>query len=91
MFREYEFGMKGVAKVAISIPVETLKSLEKVRSRLRKTRSAAISEAIAQWLATEELGEDDRRYVEAYLRHPERTAEIAAVAGAASARWEPWE
>jgi hypothetical protein len=48
--------MKGVAKVAIGIPVETLKSLERVRSRLRKTRSAAISEAIARWLAAEELG-----------------------------------
>jgi len=87
----YESGMKNVAKVAISIPISTLRSLERVRTRQRKTRSSAVTEAIEKWLATEEMGEDDRRYVEGYLRHPERTAETAAIASAAAATWDSWE
>ena len=83
--------MKGVAKVAVSIPVDTLKSLERARARLHKTRSAAVTEAIEKWLHAEDLGEDDRRYVEGYLRKPERAADTAAVASAAVETWDPWE
>jgi metal-responsive CopG/Arc/MetJ family transcriptional regulator len=83
--------MKSVAKVAISLPVDTLKSLERVRARLRKTRSGAVTEAIQRWLQAEEVGDDERRYLEGYLRLPERTDETATVAGAAAAAWEPWE
>lgn len=82
--------MKTVAKVAISLPVETLRSLERVRARMRKTRSAAVAEAIEQWLRVEEVSDDDQRYVEGYLRHPDRTEETAAIAAAAIAGWEPW-
>jgi metal-responsive CopG/Arc/MetJ family transcriptional regulator len=83
--------MKSVAKVAVSIPVDTLKSLERTRVRLRKTRSAAVTEAIEKWLRAEEIGEDDRRYVEGYLRKPERGGELGAIATAAVETWEPWE
>lgn len=57
--------MKRVAKVAVSIPVETLRSLERVRKKARRARSAAVTEAIERWLAA------DRRYDEGYLRQPE--------------------
>lgn len=87
----YEIGMKNVAKVAVSIPIGTLKSLERTRARLHKTRSAAITEAIESWLKGEVVGEDDRRYVEGYLRHPEPSSESAAVAEAVIATWEAWE
>ena len=87
----YEIGMKNVAKVAVSIPADTLRSLERVRHRLHKTRSAAVTEAIQAWLGGAEVGEEDRRYVEGYLRHPEASAETAAVALAAVEAWEPWE
>lgn len=83
--------MKSVAKVAVSIPVDTLTSLERVRVRLRKTRSRAITEAVERWLQSEEGGEDERRYVEGYLQRPERVNEAAAVATAVVATWEPWE
>jgi hypothetical protein len=89
--RRYEIGMKGVAKVAVSLPIETLRSLERVRARLRKTRSGAVTEAVERWLCAEDLGDDDRRYVEGYLRRPERTDDAAAVASAAAATWEPWD
>lgn len=84
-------GMKNVAKVAVSIPRDTLKSLERARARLRKTRSAAVTEAIEKWLRAEEVGEDDHRYVEGYLRHPELSGETATVAKAVAATWERWE
>ena len=83
--------MKNVAKVAVSIPLETLKSLERARGRLRKTRSAAITEAIEAWLRGGDLAEEDRRYVEGYLRRPETSGESATIASAAVATWEPWE
>ena len=88
---KYEFGMKGVAKVAVSIPLETLRSLERVRKKSRTTRSAAVTEAIERWLAAEEVGEADKRYVEGYLRHPERVDEQSAIAGAVVRGWEAWE
>jgi metal-responsive CopG/Arc/MetJ family transcriptional regulator len=88
---KYEFGMKSVAKVAVSLPVETLRSLERVRARLRKTRSGAVTEAVERWLQAEEVGDDERRYLEGYLRHPERVDEARAVAGAVVATWESWE
>ena len=87
----YEHGMKSVAKVAVSIPSDTLKSLERARARLRKTRSAVVTEAIERWLAAEELTEGDKRYVEGYLRRPERSDESSVVAGSAVQEWEPWE
>ena len=82
--------MKSVAKVAISIPATTLKSLERVRTRLRKTRSAAVTEAIERWLASEEMGEDEKRYVEGYLHQPERSDEATALAGAVVRQWKAW-
>jgi metal-responsive CopG/Arc/MetJ family transcriptional regulator len=81
--------MKSVAKVAVSLPLATLRSLERVRSRLRKTRSGAVTEAIERWLRSEEVGDDERRYLEGYLRHPERVEQ--AVAAAVVATWERWE
>jgi transcriptional regulator of met regulon len=87
----YEIGMKNVAKVAVSIPLETLKSLERARGRLRKTRSAAITEAIEAWLRGGDVAEEDRRYVEGYLRRPEAIGESAAVGRAVIATWEPWD
>jgi metal-responsive CopG/Arc/MetJ family transcriptional regulator len=83
--------MKSVAKVAVSIPSDTLKLLERARARLRKTRSAVVAEAIERWLADDELSEGDKRYVEGYLRHPERADEISSVAAAVVGRWDRWE
>ena len=72
--------MKSVAKVAVSIPADTLEALEHKRARLGKTRSAAVTEAIEQWLHAGEVAAEDRRYVEGYLRQPERAEDVAAVA-----------
>jgi metal-responsive CopG/Arc/MetJ family transcriptional regulator len=83
--------MKGVAKVAVSLPINTLKSLEKARLRLKKTRSAVVVEALERWLESEEVGDDDKRYVEGYLKMPENVAEVRAVAAAVTAGWDKWQ
>ena len=83
--------MTNVAKVAVSIPASTLKSLERARIRLHKSRSALVTEAIEHWLRTEDLDADDRRYVEGYLRQPEQSGSVAEVAAAVVATWEPWK
>lgn len=83
--------MKAVAKVAVSLPLNTLKSLEKARRRLKKTRSAVVTEALQRWLEAEQLGDDDKRYVEGYLKTPEATSDTEAVATAVTAGWEPWQ
>ena len=53
-----------------------------MRAGLRKTRSGAVTEAIERWLQSEEVGDDERRYLEGYLRHPERAEDSGALAGA---------
>jgi len=88
--QRYENGMKNVAKVAVSLPVSTLKSLEKARLRLKKTRSAVVVEALQRWLEAEQLGDDDKRYVEGYLKRPESSVKAEAIARAVTAGWEKW-
>jgi metal-responsive CopG/Arc/MetJ family transcriptional regulator len=83
--------MKNVAKVAVSIPVDTLEKLERAVARLHKTRSAVVTAAIQHWLRAEEVGVDDQRYVEGYLRRPEQSGGMAEVASAVVETWEPWE
>jgi metal-responsive CopG/Arc/MetJ family transcriptional regulator len=86
--------MKKTAKVAVSIPMATFRSLERERRRAKKTRSAAVTEAITEWLRSKELGEADRRYVEGYLKQPETAGEVAASEAMAidsMAGWEPWK
>lgn len=89
--RWYDWGMTTASKFAISLPAALAKSLEKVRTRKRLSRSAAIAEAVEQWLAGQQLGDADRRYVQGYLRSPERLDDTTATASGATAGWEPWE
>jgi metal-responsive CopG/Arc/MetJ family transcriptional regulator len=86
--------MKKTAKVAVSMPAETLRSLERARRRLGKSRSAVVTEAVTAWLRARELSEADRRYVEGYARHPETAEEVGAsevIAVDVMSTWEPWE
>ena len=80
-----------VEKVTVSVPAGTLATLERVQRRLGKTRSALVSEALAEWLRTQDVPDADRRYAEAYLRQPEAAAESEATAAGAVAEWSRWE
>jgi metal-responsive CopG/Arc/MetJ family transcriptional regulator len=78
------------AKVTVSLPADTLAALERARRRLQKSRSAAVAEALVEWLKIREVSDADRQYTEAYLRQPEDAATTRAVAAAAVAGWDRW-
>jgi metal-responsive CopG/Arc/MetJ family transcriptional regulator len=81
--------MPSVTKVAVTIPIETLKALDRERHRIGASRSSLVASAIRQWLLTRASSSDEERYVLGYLRLPERPNEkVAAAAVSAS---EPWE
>ena len=79
--------MRTKTKVAVTIPRDTLASLERVRRRGGQSRSAAVTQAVDQWLRSQEVGVADEAYVRGYLRQPERTEEFAAAAMVRAREW----
>jgi metal-responsive CopG/Arc/MetJ family transcriptional regulator len=70
---------RGAAKIAVSLPDELYRALEGARRRKGKSRSAAVQEAVRDWLLREARGELVREYEEGYRRQPESSEEIEAV------------
>jgi Arc/MetJ-type ribon-helix-helix transcriptional regulator len=92
--RQYEQSMKNMAaKIAVSIPSDLLRRVERLRRSAGKRRSTAVQEALALWADRESRESDRRRYIEGYRRCPETEAEVrrAARAGAEALAAEPWE
>jgi len=79
-----------MGRIAVTVPRQTLAALERARRRTRRSRSSLVAEALDAWLGSSAVAEQDRAYVEGYLRVPERADEAAAMAVAATASWEPW-
>lgn len=82
--------MSRCTKIAVTVPTATYEAVERVRRRLGKSRSATVALALHEWLRRLEVSDADRRYIEAYLRQPERVDEVRAIAAQATAHWEPW-
>lgn len=78
-------------KIAVSMPADVLNALERARLSSGRSRSAIVTEAVRQWLRSTSVPERDQRYVESYLREPERVDEVSAIATGTLAGWEPWE
>lgn len=79
-------------KVAVSLPIEEYRQVEKTRKRLRVSRSAVVSEALKRWMAASREQETIRAYLEGYRRVPETAHEqkaFEALAGEALAG-EEW-
>lgn len=86
--------MSAFKKIAISVPVETYRALERARDKLGTSRSEAVSIAIRDWLQSLEAGAARERYVAGYLQVPEAPGDLdasMAVAAAATADWSSWE
>jgi metal-responsive CopG/Arc/MetJ family transcriptional regulator len=85
---------RGAAKIAVSLPDELYRALEGARRRLGKSRSAAVQEAVREWLLREARGELVREYEEGYRRQPESGEEIeaalATAVGLLTADSEDW-
>jgi metal-responsive CopG/Arc/MetJ family transcriptional regulator len=85
---------RGAAKIAVSLPDELYRALEGARRRTGKSRSAAVQEAVREWLLREARGELVREYEEGYRRQPESGEEIeaalATAVGLLTADSEDW-
>ena len=66
-------------KIAISLPAENLKRIERIRRESGTKRSALINMAIRFWLDNREKGKMVERYEEGYRRHPESVDETKAM------------
>jgi hypothetical protein len=62
--------MVAFKKLAVSLPSETFKALERARAKLKRTRSDAVTTAIDHWLKSIATAEMDRQYIEGYRRIP---------------------
>lgn len=81
--------MTRAEKVAITLPQDTYRRLERVRKRLRLNRSEAIQEAVAIWLRTQEGDPRVEAYLRGYQAHPDDPDEAAAVVEAWAEGQEP--
>ncbi len=66
-----------MAKIAISLPEETLQAVEKERLACGMSRSEFFRRAVEEHLRREKEREDVERYIEGYLKYPETKEEIA--------------
>jgi metal-responsive CopG/Arc/MetJ family transcriptional regulator len=80
-------------KVAVSLPVDEYRQVEKARKQLNISRSAVITRALKCWMAASRDQDRVRAYVDGYLRNPETSAEVALFHALASESLatEAWE
>ncbi len=71
--------MINATKIAISLPTEDLKRIEKIRKEMRMQRSALIDMAIRVWLDHRDKQKMIQQYEEGYRNHPESIDEIKAM------------
>ena len=68
-------------KIAISLPIEDLKRIEKIRKKSGTQRSALIDTAIRFWLDNRDKQKMIEQYEDGYRRRPESAEEIKAMEG----------
>ena len=66
-----------MAKIAISLPEETLQSVEKQRLATGLSRSEFFRRVVEEYLRLVKEREDVEQYIQGYLKYPERKEEIA--------------
>lgn len=79
-------------KVAVSLPEDTFKEVERLRHQLGMARSTAVVAALRLWLRQKEEQELEERYVKGYQRKPEKPNEVEPLfrAGLSSFTPERW-
>lgn len=82
-----------MAKVAISLPDETLQAVEKERKSKGQSRSEFFRLAVEELLRRERERELDEQYVRAYREMPETAEEMAVAESTMHAAFaeSPWE
>ena len=81
------------AKIAISLPVEVLRKVERLRKQTGESRSSVIRKAIERIFEESRRAKDIEAYIEGYRRFPDTPEEIKAAEVSASALFaaELWE
>jgi metal-responsive CopG/Arc/MetJ family transcriptional regulator len=74
---------KGATKIAISMPPDLARAVERIRKRSGKSRSAIVQDALRHWLTVHDRTELVRDYEAGYRRNPETRREIKAAEAAA--------
>jgi metal-responsive CopG/Arc/MetJ family transcriptional regulator len=69
---------KGAVKIAVSVPPDLFRAVEAARKQARQNRSAAVQEALRQWLKSRAHAELVREYEAGYRKRPEDRGEIEA-------------
>ena len=92
VFLWYDPGMNS-AKIAISLPVEVLRKVERLRKETGESRSALIRKAIERVFADREKAKRALAYIEGYRKYPDAVedrpltdAQVAEVIAK-----DPWE
>lgn len=82
-----------VARIAICLPADLFRSVERVRKEAGLGRSTLVQRALEEFMARRERAALLERYVEGYRRAPEDIHEVEAAASAAAELLsrEPWE
>jgi metal-responsive CopG/Arc/MetJ family transcriptional regulator len=70
-------------KVAVSIPDDLFRAIEKARKRSGRSRSAVMQDALRHWLHHQAQAVLVREYEAGYRRRPERRREVKAAEAAA--------
>jgi metal-responsive CopG/Arc/MetJ family transcriptional regulator len=85
--------MSKSAKVAISLPGNILRAVEKERKVRKESRSEFFRRAAEQLLKKEQEARAVESYVRGYRETPESVADVRAVhkAGSAALAEEPWQ
>jgi metal-responsive CopG/Arc/MetJ family transcriptional regulator len=74
---------KTATKVAVSIPDDLYRAVERARKKNDKTRSAVMQDALRTWLDQEAQATLVRQYEAGYRKKPEGRREVKAAAAAA--------
>lgn len=82
--------MSNLTRITVTAPTTAVAQLDADCLRLGRSRSAAVTEAIALWLHRQASEQADRAYVEGYRRIPEPPQHAESVAAGATAHWAPW-
>ena len=73
-----------MSKIAVTIPDEQMRTLERVRRKHRLPRSRVVQQALSFYFAHAGLSEEVSAYEEAYRRKPERAADLDGYAHTAA-------
>ncbi len=82
-----------MAKIAISLPDETLEAIEREREAHGETRSAFVRRVVEKHLKAESDAEKEARYIQGYIDHPDDIEDVRGFLelGLATLAEVPWE